>query len=491
MAQVFVSYKSEERKFALQVKERIEGFGYGVWIDNENLRAGEDWRADIDLGIDTSFALVVIISKNVLQSKYMIYEFAYAMALRIHVIPVIYDEGITASDFHPRFEGVQHISFVKADEIEEGFIKLRKELERTGKTENLMVVASKYPKFIQNILEKFDDSSDAHERKQILNQLVENEHPDVNEFLAELSSGYIWRDIPSLAARRLAERTQYEDTRAIQGLIHGLLNGIDRENCTKYLMGYGSSAVEQILPVLDSDNRQAKRHIIEILGELRIKTAISLIIKLAKEEDCLRESAIMALGKMESEEAVPLLLDFMDRYLSGEDTSVRLSLVIETLGLLKNNQAVKPLINILNDMGLTSFWNNAGQALIRINDIEFDDIKILFEHDDDMVKANGAKLMSYVPNWDTLDYLEKCLTSNNDDMKFESAKVLGEIGSEKSIALLLEHLDDKDINELVLYYIGDYKPRQAVDKLHEILTNLNLSDISNLQLNTFAKIEPS
>jgi|GEM_PF-5212648 len=490
MAQVFISYKSEEVKFALQIKKRIESFGYDVWIDKELLRPGEDWREDIDLGIETSFAMVVIISKNALESKYMMYEFAYAKALRKQVIPIIYDEGIEASDFHPRLEGVQHIPFVKADEIDEGYVQLSRELNRTGKVENMTVSLSKYPVFIQKVIDDLENSLDSNERERILNRLMANKHPKVNEFLAELSEGYYWQDIPPLAARRLAERSQNQDERAITGLISGLKHGHNREICTKTLVAYGEKALSQLLPILDSEHTQAIKHVMEIIGNLDAKQYSQKIVKLARQHESLRETAIIVLTQMKSVDAAPMLLDSLKSFVNGENRKISLSRLLKPIGILQVEEAIPDLISLLKDEGYSRFWDDILNILKQIGDIDFRYIRPFLESEDELQNINGAKLLQITPNSKAIETLAALTPSDSKKLDLEVVKAIGEIGSKEAILKLLSLLEHeyKNIIWVSLLYLGDHKPAFALPSFNRILENADQEDMFKILLTIRAMI---
>jgi hypothetical protein len=56
---------------------RLEKEGIKGWIDTERLRAGEDWRKEIDDTIKESLALVVIMTPEARKSEYVTYEWAF------------------------------------------------------------------------------------------------------------------------------------------------------------------------------------------------------------------------------------------------------------------------------------------------------------------------------------------------------------------------------------------------------------------------------
>ena len=79
MPKVFISYCHADVDFADVVRARIQSAGFASWIDLEGLRAGEDWRQDIDQGIRDSTALITIMTPAAKESPCVTYEWAFAL----------------------------------------------------------------------------------------------------------------------------------------------------------------------------------------------------------------------------------------------------------------------------------------------------------------------------------------------------------------------------------------------------------------------------
>jgi TIR domain/SIR2-like domain len=61
---VFLSYASEDRRYALQVKEAFDQAGVDVWFDQIALEAGDDYRLKIEKNIENCSYFVPLISKR-------------------------------------------------------------------------------------------------------------------------------------------------------------------------------------------------------------------------------------------------------------------------------------------------------------------------------------------------------------------------------------------------------------------------------------------
>jgi hypothetical protein len=62
MAQAFMSYASKDAIFADLARMKLEDAGIQVWIDDDALRAGDEWRNAIDQGISSTDVLLVMLT---------------------------------------------------------------------------------------------------------------------------------------------------------------------------------------------------------------------------------------------------------------------------------------------------------------------------------------------------------------------------------------------------------------------------------------------
>ncbi|MEL7116174.1 MAG: toll/interleukin-1 receptor domain-containing protein [Pseudomonadota bacterium] len=111
MAQVFLSYSSKDFFFAHLLRIKLGEFDHSVWIDSGQLRAGEQWRQSIDLGITNSAAMLVALSEASVASSYVTYEWASAMGKEKPVIPILLER----CTLHPKLEPIQYIDFSNRD----------------------------------------------------------------------------------------------------------------------------------------------------------------------------------------------------------------------------------------------------------------------------------------------------------------------------------------------------------------------------------------
>ena len=125
MNHVFISYTHKDTAFVDTLADRIQAEGFKVWRDNI-VRPGSDWRGEIDRAIRESFVLIVVVSPDSKASEYVTYEWAFALGLGIHVIPLIARD----TPLHPRMDVLQHIKFCETENLDLAWEDLIETLEQ-------------------------------------------------------------------------------------------------------------------------------------------------------------------------------------------------------------------------------------------------------------------------------------------------------------------------------------------------------------------------
>ncbi|MBP5981143.1 MAG: TIR domain-containing protein [Halomonas sp.] len=104
---VFISYTHQDKKYAELIADRLRNAGHDVWYDGWKLKAGDNLVEKINHGLKETDALVVILSKNALQSKWVMHEFS-ALAFgelsgkTNRIIPVLVDKS-TVPEYLARY----------------------------------------------------------------------------------------------------------------------------------------------------------------------------------------------------------------------------------------------------------------------------------------------------------------------------------------------------------------------------------------------------
>jgi hypothetical protein len=102
-----ICYASENEPFARLAEMMLKEAGYDVWRDERKLHAGEEWRTAIDEAIKNCDAMAVVITPESCASKYVTYEWAFALGYGTKVIPLL----VTTAEVHPRLAVLQRLDF--------------------------------------------------------------------------------------------------------------------------------------------------------------------------------------------------------------------------------------------------------------------------------------------------------------------------------------------------------------------------------------------
>jgi len=127
---VFLSYNHQhDGKYAKRIANDLRTYGYEVWLDIERLEAGTNivnvLEKEIQLTLEQG-ALIVLASSHGLHSKWVSWEFSYALQLGSRVIPCIIDPKPDHMPFE--LQQIQWIDFTQS--YEKGFGSLIKALIR-------------------------------------------------------------------------------------------------------------------------------------------------------------------------------------------------------------------------------------------------------------------------------------------------------------------------------------------------------------------------
>jgi HEAT repeat protein len=148
----------------------------------------------------------------------------------------------------------------------------------------------------------------------------------------------------------------------IEQLINSLNNeNIDvRKNAASALIKIGEPAVDMLINALENENWRVRWHTAEILGEIKDDRAVKPLINALKDENNgVISNSIIALCEI-GEPAVKILINA----LKSSEWQVRWH-TAEILGEIKDDRAVKPLTDALNDEN-SDVQRAATKALERI-----------------------------------------------------------------------------------------------------------------------------
>lgn len=87
---VFISYSRSDSEFVDKLEDDLLGERFKTWVDRRKLEGGQVWDAEIERAIQRCQLLLVVLSPDALQSRWVRQEYVYAMKRNKLVIPIIY-----------------------------------------------------------------------------------------------------------------------------------------------------------------------------------------------------------------------------------------------------------------------------------------------------------------------------------------------------------------------------------------------------------------
>lgn len=110
MPSVFISYSATDKAIARRISEGLEKSGISVWLDQEQILAGDNIRDRISEGLRSVDYLIVLLSESSNQSEWVRHEIGVAyerfqIDAPVSIIPVRIDSSPLSSEF----QGIRHI----------------------------------------------------------------------------------------------------------------------------------------------------------------------------------------------------------------------------------------------------------------------------------------------------------------------------------------------------------------------------------------------
>lgn len=289
MAQVFVSYAHKNDKFVAVLKQKLLEAGFEPMIDTDYLRPGEDWRQEIDASIRGSFALITVMTPDAFESKYVTYEWAFALGLGIKVIPLLLEK----TELHPRLNALQYISFEDHFNLDQAWEKLFIRLNQI-----------------------------TTEQESSLKTKSDNDVPD-----------YIRQGIDVLTNSRYFNINVQEEPNPLHLAINNLAPS---QNPVARLA---------LLNALEHPNPDVRRVTALVLGKMRREEAVYYLIQRVRDHDLeVQRAAIYALIQVGDDQCEAGLIDA----LGDADHQVRVP-AAEGLRNFKSTLTVSALLNALED----------------------------------------------------------------------------------------------------------------------------------------------
>ncbi len=109
---LFISYASEDRAWVRRLAAALRDAGWDVWIDQDGIHGGREWRTEIVRALKASDVFVLVLSPASVQSRNVVKELSLAEDFGRRILPVELAPAEEGSDLKYQLAGLQRVSFV-------------------------------------------------------------------------------------------------------------------------------------------------------------------------------------------------------------------------------------------------------------------------------------------------------------------------------------------------------------------------------------------
>jgi hypothetical protein len=111
---IFVSYSRKDwTEFVEPLVDRLQQAGFEVWVDQHLLRGGQNWLDEVNQALASSDCMVLCVSPDALDSKYVKMEYRYLIEEDRPLIPVI----CRPVELPVELRGIQYIEYTYLDNL--------------------------------------------------------------------------------------------------------------------------------------------------------------------------------------------------------------------------------------------------------------------------------------------------------------------------------------------------------------------------------------
>jgi HEAT repeat protein len=485
MRHIFVSYCREDADFAQILEDKIKRSDFPTWKD-QNLNAGDDWRAEIDDAIRAALAVIVILSPVSVNSTYLHYEWAFARGCGVPIIPILLAK-LTIDGLHPSLRMLQCLDFSNyaARPWDALMEVLRKQQDsQRGYTVH---VPRDAPPVVQQAARTLD-SMDEAERKAAISSLGQMNHPSAVEVLVEATRHPI-RQVRIGASVALAG---FKDARAVTGLLEGIRHG-DKEADDTTISELGKGAIPALLRALRDEHRGVRSRAFRALGRLGGPEVVDVMVERLRDADAgIRYQAAYALELAADAAALPALreaahdpdrdvrrvvsdalvkcgrtaaIPILAEMLQDPDREVR-SRVAAQFREIPDAAAIPSLINILDDNDIGDY---AARALAAIGDKETIPALVRALNNRSVLYAATSALETFGTR--AAPALREAAQNPNPWVRENVISLLGKIADPADVPLFLNALSDEHANVRLsaIFPLWHQRTAQAVPALIERL----------------------
>lgn len=405
---VFISYSHVDTDFAENLEEKLRDADFEPWLDHKSLQAGDDWRQGIDEAILSSFAMIVILSPEADQSKYVTYEWAFAFAKNIKIIPVL----LKKTQMHPRLDTWQYEDFTHR--INRPWDKLIRRIQTIRQEqEAAQIELREETSYLDDAVKALRSwkPADRAEAARVLGQLG---NPIATDgLLRALSDNEA--EVRQSAARALGQLGNVAATVDLIKALHDADVNVAKAATEALIKLNDLASIPYLLDELNESNPQRKVNAITILEKLGDKSVITSLIPMLSELDpSVNMEAVKALVTLQATDALPELFRLLNRSYGNDSPDV------ENIEMAIRSLANKDAVPYLATQTHSDWWQIrylVTELLGEIGDISA--IPALFERlRDGDVDVQGAAQRSIV-SFEVLANLPVLITGLGSDRYIE------------------------------------------------------------------------
>jgi hypothetical protein len=116
MRHVFVSYSRIDSEAVGYIVARLEQDGFNVWIDREEIKAGELWQESIVQAVDNAYAIVLMLSPGSAVSDNVRKEVDLAEEAKKELVPVLLAPVELPANLRYQLAGIEWIEYYRDPE---------------------------------------------------------------------------------------------------------------------------------------------------------------------------------------------------------------------------------------------------------------------------------------------------------------------------------------------------------------------------------------
>lgn len=204
---------------------------------------------------------------------------------------------------------------------------------------------------------------------------------------------------------------------------------------------------DELLSMIEKNKLKyrAKAFVIKVLGKLRSKKAVPILIKLLEDlKRDIRIASARALGEIGGREVIPPLIK---KSTEDQDANVRKA-AIEALGMIRDPEAYEPLLSLLDREIYPDIIEAIVSSLISIDQERF--LKNLKSYKREAKQALAGMTYSF-------DILNKLVQCEDKEVRKAALYGLGRLATEQAISKITEFIksDDKELKKVAILALGE------------------------------------